>query len=129
MLELTINEKTYQFNFNIAFMRSMNKMHREDAQKLFGEDARSNAGLGVAMMAMFIDDDIDELITVLMEANKGFEPRLKQKDLEDYLDDPDTDIEKVFEEVKNSLSSSNATRKEMKKVGNLLEELEKNETE
>lgn len=128
MMELNINDKVYQFNFNIAFMRAMNKSHKEDAIKLWGENARANSGLSVAMMAVFMDDDIDELISVLMEANKGFEPRLKQKELEDYLDDPDTDIDKVIEEVKNSLSSSNATKKEMKKVEDLLENLD-SETE
>ena len=123
MIELTINDKTYQFNFNIAFMRSMNKLHKEDAQKLWGENARANGGLAVAMMAIFMDDDIDELITVLMEANKGFEPRLKEKELIDYLDAADTDIDELIREVKNSLSSSNATKKEMKKVDSLLEEI------
>lgn len=129
MLELTINEKTYQFNFNIAFMRSMNKAHKEDAKALWGENARANGGLAVAMMAVFMDDDIDELITMLVEANKGMDPQIKKGEIEKYIEDPDTDLDELLESVKNSLSSSNATKKEMKKVDNLLEELNKSETE
>lgn len=127
MLELTINGTDYQFTFSIAFMRAMNKAHKEDAKKLWGENARANGGLAVSMMAVFMDDDIDELITILDESNKGMEPRIKKGEIEKYIEDPDTDLDELLEKVKNSLSSSNATKKEMKKVENLLEEMEKEE--
>lgn len=129
MLELTINDTTYQFNFNIAFMRTMNKTHKEASKELFGENARANGGLAVAMMSVFLDDDIDELITMLDEANKGMEPRIKKVEIEKFIDDPDTDLDELLESVKNSLSSSNATKKEMKKVENLLEDTKRSETE
>lgn len=127
MLKLTINDVEYSFNFNIAFMRTMNKQHKEEAKEIFGENARANAGLAVAMMAVFIDDDIDELINILYEANSGMDPRIKKGTLESYIDDDATDMEGLVAEVKNSLLSRNATKKEMQKVENLLEDLKKNE--
>ena len=48
--------------------------------------------------------------TILYYGNKGQNPRLTEALIEEFIDDPDTDIDDLFEEVMGFLKSSNATK-------------------
>ena len=124
MFTITIKDTTYSFNFNIGFMKEMNKVHKQDAIDTWGEDARKNSGLLYALMAIYVDDDVEELINVLLAANNAFEPKVSEKALIEYLDDENTDIDEVLELVKKSLLTSNSCKKEAKKLENLLKKIE-----
>ena len=127
MFELTINDNEYKFNFGFGFMKDTNKRHKEQAQKLLGDNARKNSGVWIALSNVFYDDDVEELVALLIDANKGFEPRISEKILTEYLDDDTNDIEEMLDTVKKSLLKSNSCKKEMKRVQEMLDQRAKEE--
>lgn len=116
MFELTISEQVYQFKFGIGFMREIDKK-----QKRTENGVTKNIGLQIAI-AGIIDGDIEDLIDVLDISNKTEEPRITRKQIESYIEDEDTDIDKLFEEVLDFLKNSNVTKK---KTAVILEMVEK----
>ena len=73
-------------------------------------------------MLLLIDKDIEALVDVLLAANKGFDRRVTQALLDSFIDDSETDVDSIFEEVLGFLSRANATKK---KTLELIEEAEK----
>ena len=118
MFELTINGAVYQFKFGMGFMRELNKLVKKPVD---GLNIEQNMGLQY-YVAGVIDGDLETLVEVLFTANKTEKPRVTKEALDAYIDDEDTDIDKLFEDVLDFLKNSNATKKTT--LG-LLEELEK----
>lgn len=108
MFEITIKDKTYQFNFGFGFLKEINKAVTVDVDGL--KDVKKNIGLRFKL-AQLLDYDTEALVDVLLAANKGQNPRVSQNELEIYIDSEDTDIEKLFEDVWGFLRSANATKK------------------
>lgn len=108
MMELTINGKVYEFNFGMRFLREVNKKATVQVDGVKG--AEKNVGLRMAV-AGIVDGDMETLVDVLDLANKGQEPRITREVLDNYIDDSDTDIDKLFEDVMDFLKKTNATRK------------------
>ena len=108
MMELTINGQVYQFNFGMGFLREVNKKATAQVDGVKG--AERNLGLRMAV-AGIVDGDVESLVDVLDLANKGRDPRATKTVLDSYIDDPDTDIDKLFEDVMDFLKKTNATRK------------------
>ena len=119
MFELTINEKVYQFNFGIGFLREIDPTVTKTIDGVKGKV--QNMGLQYAIGGV-MDCNIIDIADVLLRANKGFDPRLTQKEVETWLDDPDTDVEKLSEELLDFFKSANATKK---MTLNLIEAVEK----
>ena len=118
MFELTINGNVYGFNFGMGFMREMN---RRISTPVEGLDVKKNIGLQYAV-AGILDGDVEELVNVLEVANRGQELRITRQQLDNYIDDENTDIDKLFEDVLDFLKRANATKKV---TVSLIEELEK----
>lgn len=117
-MELTINGKEYGFRFGIGFVR-----------KLDGKNSFEKSGIKFGMgleseMPKLIMRDVVALSDLLYAANETETPRIKQSELDEYIDNKDTDIETLFDSVVTELKKSNATKL---KVANLLEEMEKEE--
>ena len=102
--ELTINGKTYEFNFGMGFIRQIDPKH---VQKTNG--IAQNIGLYVEM-AKVLDGDIVALYECLRMANKGYTPRLEQADFDKWIEDPSTDIEDVFKTVESFFANSNCCK-------------------
>ncbi|MGN1014288.1 MAG: tail assembly chaperone [Butyricicoccus sp.] len=130
MMELTINGKVYSFHFGFGFLKEIN---RTISVPLDGvPDAKRNLGLRYKVGAL-IDGDVEELVEVLDAANKGCEPRVTRAELVDYIEDENTDIDKLFDTVMDFLSKANCTRKTARAVLDAVEEekrktKERNET-
>lgn len=107
MFELTMNEQVYQFNFGMGFMREINKKIGIPVDGL--PNVKKNIGLQY-YVAMVIDKDVEALVDILDTANKGMNPRITRKVLDAYIDDPDTDIDALFDEVIDFLKQTNATK-------------------
>lgn len=107
MFELTINESVYQFNFGMGFMREINKKVVQPVDDL--KDVKQNIGLRYYVLCL-IGRDIEALVEVLVAANKGLDPRVTPSLIDAYIDNPDTDIEKLFEDVLDFLRNANATK-------------------
>lgn len=107
MFELTMNEQVYQFNFGMGFMREINKKIGIPVDGL--PNVKKNIGLQY-YVAMVIDKDVEALVDILDTANKGMNPRITREVLDAYIDDPDTDIDALFDEVIDFLKQTNATK-------------------
>lgn len=108
MFELTINNTVYQFHFGMGFMREINK---QMSQAIDGvKDATKNVGLRYKIAGL-MDGDVEDLVDVLDAANKGQNPRVMRAALDAYIDDVNTDIDKLFGDVLDFLSNANATKK------------------
>jgi hypothetical protein len=107
MFELTINDNTYQFNFNMGFLREIDPTVTKPIDGVKGKV--QNLGLQYAV-AGIIDKDVMTLVDVLVRANKGFNPRLTVKEVEAYIEDENTDIDRIFDEVLGFLKSANVTK-------------------
>ena len=114
MFELTINENIYQFNFGMGFLREIDPT----VTKPLDDGVKGkvqNLGLNFAVGGI-IDGDLDTLSDVLIRANKGFTPRLSQKDIDAHIENPDTDIDGLFDTVLGFLKSANVTKKATMKM-------------
>jgi len=119
MLELTINGKVYQFNFGMGFLREINRQVCAPVDGL--PDVKRNIGLRFKVLCI-MDGDPEALVDILDAANKGQRERVARSALDAYLDDPDTDVDALCNEVLDFLRSANVTKKT---VNTLLEEIEK----
>ena len=119
MIELTIDNQVYQFNFGMGFMRRVNSNIAIPVDGL--PNVKKNIGLQYAV-AGIIDNDLEVLVNVLDAANEGFSPRVTRAQLDSLIDNPETDVDALFAKVLDFLCSSNATRKITK---TMMEEVEK----
>lgn len=107
MMELTIKEQTYTFNFGMGFLREINKTAITNINGMDG--VKANVGFRLAIINLF-DKDVETLFKVLMIANKGQNPRLTESALEYYIDNECENIAALFDEVLDFLKRSNATK-------------------
>ena len=107
MMELTIKEKVYQFNFNMGFLREVNKKYQKPIDGV--PNAKENVGLQM-IIAGVNAGDCEFLAEVLHAANIGMTPRATMKEIEQYIDECE-DIDKLFDDVIEGLKSANATKK------------------
>ena len=119
MYEIIINGVSYSFCFGMGFLRDANKMACVDVDGL--KDVRKNIGLQL-MIAGLMDGDPETLVNALDLANKGQNPRVTRVLLDSYIDSPDTDIDAVFRDVLDFLRRSNATKKALENLQNLVGE-------
>ena len=108
MMELTIDGNVYEFSFGMGFMREINKRVGTSVDGV--PDVKKNIGLQY-MVASIIDGDVEALVEVLDAANKGKKPRVTRFLLDSYIDDEETDIDALFNEVLDFLGKANATKK------------------
>ena len=108
MFELTINGKVYSFNFGFGFMREIDPKVTKKIDDVNGKT--QNMGVQFAV-AGIIDGDVYELVNVLEAANKGCDPRITRKELEEFIENSDTDIDTIFSDVLGFLKTANCTKK------------------
>ena len=113
MFELTIKGNVYQFAFNMGFLRAANKTLKAPVDGV--PNAEKNVGLRM-MIIDVIDGDMESLVNILDLANAGFTPRVTKDLLDDHINNPETDIDKLFETVLDFLEKSNATRKTLQSI-------------
>ena len=118
MFELTINDKVYQFNFGMGFLREVNSKYQKPIDGLPG--AKENIGLQLLFTGVS-QGGTEYLVDVLEAANKGQNPRVTRGLIDQYIDDCE-DIDKLFDDVIEGLKSANATKKVVMAIW---EELEK----
>ena len=71
---------------------------------------KQDMGLRYAVAGV-IDGDPKAVVDVLELANKGQTPRLTKAALDAFVEDENTDIDALFEDVKGFLSKANVTKK------------------
>lgn len=121
MMELTINGQVYQFNAGIGFMRKMNQRASVNYE---GTNLKRDTGL-TYLVADLMDGDIETLLLTLDAMNEGKDPRLTRKQIEDFLEDENTDIDKVFQDVLDFLKKSNCTKRTVLDIEKAVQEKKK----
>ena len=106
-MELTINGKVYQFKASIAFMRLANNLVEE---KVDNTNLAQKVGLRY-LIAGLIDGDVEQLINALDFMNTGFDQRLTRKEIEDFIEDENVDVDGIFEVVLDFLSKANVSKR------------------
>lgn len=117
--ELTINGVVYQFHFGMGFMREINKLTKQKNNGI-----EENVGLQYACAGL-LDGNPESLVNILLTGNKGCTPRVTQEILDDYIDNPNTDIDKLFDEVLDFLAKANATKRTVTNLQKAVEEAQK----
>ena len=123
MFELTIKGQVYQFNFGIGFTREINKKKQAKSEN----GAVQDVGLNYYIATLYDEDPI-ALVDILELANKTEKPRIARKDLDDFIDDRDTDVSQVCQEILDFFDENNATKKAMETVKKFIEEQMANQT-
>lgn len=115
-MELTIKEQVYQFNFGMGFLREMNRKVTVPVDGI--KDVKRHIGLRYTVSGI-MDGDVEALEELLVAANKDQNPRVTTALLDEYIDDPETDIDQLFEDVldflKNAKLRRNACRRSRKR--------------
>lgn len=119
MMELTISGQVYQFNFGMGFLRNANKTVSEKINN--ATDKKKDVG-ATYMIAGIMDGDPEDLVNALDLANKGQNPRVTRALLDSYIEDPNTDIDQLFEDTLDFLERANATRKLVERLKKRIEE-------
>lgn len=125
-MELTINGQVYQFNFGMGFLRDVNKKIQMPVDNV--KDVSKGIGLRY-MISSVMDGDMEALVDLLDAANKGQSPRVTRDQLDGYIDEQETDIDKLFEDTLGFLRRANATKKTVAEIEKAVaEEKERQET-
>lgn len=120
IMELTINDKVYQFKAGFAFIREVEPMRKQKQNGL-----EEDVGLNMLIGGLY-DRDADDLLTVLYAMNKGQQPRVTRTDLEEYIEECD-DIEGLFKQVNDFLLESNCTKAKTAKLGQMYDRMMENQ--
>lgn len=118
-MELTIKEQVYQFNFGMGFLREMNRKVTVPVDGI--KDVQRHIGLRYTVSGI-MDGDVEALEELLVAANKDQAPRVTTALLDEYIDDPETDIDQLFEDVLGFLKNANATKKCLQEIEKAIEE-------
>lgn len=124
MMELTINGQVYQFNFGMGFLREANKTVSEKINN--ATDKKKDVG-ATYMIAGIMDGDPEDLVNALDLANKGQNPRVTKALLDSYIENPDTDIDQLFEDTLDFLERANATKNIVERLKKRIEEAKENQ--
>lgn len=113
-MELTINDKEYNFIFGFGFIREMNRRYSVVEQGM-----TMKLGLD-STLVNFFNEDIETLIEMLKVANQTESPRVAEKDLISLVDEMGS--EKLFDLVLDELKKSEFTKKKTLTVENRIKE-------
>ena len=102
---LTINGTEYEFNFGFGFVKAISRVKLQDGNEI---------GLQYRVAQLY-DGNPEALVDVLMKARvKTNAPTMEE--LQNWLEDENTDIDAVFEQVLDFLSTTNCTKKQTLKM-------------
>ena len=120
MFELSINGKVYQFNFGFGFLRDLDPTITKKIDGVTGKVEQ----LGVQFaIAGIIDGNVEDLVNVLAIGNKhsGGE-RIDRSEIEKYLENPQTNVDELFEKVLDFLEGANCTKKTVANIQKAIKE-------
>ena len=121
-MEITIKGQSYPLRFGLKFVKEVNGREMAPVDGLIGVEQ----GIGLNLMiANIIDGSIEELASAILTANKTEEPRIKEDDLLEFLEDESTNIDDVFEKVLGFFEKANCTRKMFQNVKKSVETAQK----
>ena len=109
-MELTINEKVYNFKFGIGFVR-----HLDGKSSIKQDGIQFGIGLETLIPNLLTGNTVT-LSDCLFVANMTENPRITQDQIDNYIDDEETNIDSLFDDVLEELKKSNAKKKKAEKL-------------
>lgn len=108
-MTITINGKEVELNFGVRFVRELDK-HMPIRMNVRGVGEQS-FGMALARVVPALQTfDSAMLADVIYYAAWSNKPRPTQEDIDSFIDDPSTDIEKLFDDVISTMKESNAVK-------------------
>lgn len=108
-MTITINGKEVELNFGVRFVRELDK-HMPIKMKVKGMGEQS-FGMALSRVVPGLQTyDTALLADVIYYATWANKARPSQEDIDSFIDDPSTDIEKLFDEVTTAMSESNSVK-------------------
>ena len=108
----------------MGFLREANKTVSEKINN--ATDKKKDVG-ATYMIAGIMDGDPEDLVNALDLANRGQNPRVTRALLDSYIENPDTDIDQLFEDTLDFLERANATKKIVERLKKRIEEAKENQ--
>lgn len=121
MADITINGISYPLVFGMKWLRETNAKVKEPIPGM--KDATFNVGVNLAITQV-LSGSVEYLADVIYTANKGQNPQLTMSAIDAFLENEETDIDAVFESVKDFLSKANVTKKVYHQTAKNMESLE-----
>lgn len=109
-MQIKIDGKKYNLNFGIKFVFLMNQAHHAQEKGI-------NIGMGVNQVAFtLLQKDVVGLAEILENATWINKERPTLNQIYAYLDNPSTDIDKLFNQVSHEVTTANATKSAVKNL-------------
>lgn len=109
-MEITIKGKKYQLNFGVGFVRSLDQH--------YGLSNNAGFSLGMALTKTIPALNSYDTATLAEVIQCAAEPAVSLNDVDALIDDPKTDLEKLFKDVMKEMSEANAVKLAAKNLGN-----------
>lgn len=107
-MQIKVNNKDVNLNFGVRFIRELD---RKIGMTLDIKGVEQNFGMALTKAVPALRSyDVAVLADLLYCAAWDNRERPSQSDIDAYLDDTNTDIDKLFDDVQHELKSSNAAR-------------------
>jgi len=110
-MQVKINNKEVELKFGVKFVRELDKVAGLDVK-----GASFGMGLTKSIPALNTADPavLADVIYSAASTNKAFRP--SQDDVDNFIDDYDGDLEKLFDDVTKEMSAANAIKVALKNV-------------
>ncbi|MFL2069119.1 tail assembly chaperone [Leuconostoc mesenteroides] len=110
-MQVKINNKEVELKFGVKFVRELDKVAGLDVN-----GASFGMGLTKSIPALNTADPavLADVIYSASSTNKAFRP--SQDDVDNFIDDYDGDLEKLFDDVTKEMSAANAIKVALKNV-------------
>lgn len=110
-MQVKINNKEVELKFGVKFVRELDKVAGLDIN-----GASFGMGLTKSIPALNTADPavLADVIYSAASTNKAFRP--SQDDVDNFIDDYDGDLEKLFDDVTKEMSAANAIKVALKNV-------------
>ena len=113
-MHITINKKDVDLNFGVRFVRELDKIA---GMSVNVQGIKQNFGFALPKVIPGLQGyDPAILSTVLYAAAYDNDHRPSQREIDDFIDDPHTDIEKLFDEVLPEMKKANAVKVAVKNL-------------
>ncbi|MBZ1530200.1 tail assembly chaperone [Leuconostoc mesenteroides] len=108
-MQVKINNKEVELKFGVKFVRELDKVAGLDVN-----GASFGMGLTKSIPALNAADPavLADVIYSAASTNKAFRP--SQDDVDNFIDDYDGDLEKLFDDVTKEMSAANAIKVALK---------------
>lgn len=108
-MQVKINNKEVELKFGVKFVRELDKVAGLDVN-----GASFGMGLTKSIPALNTADPavLADVIYSVASTNKAFRP--SQDDVDNFIDDYDGDLEKLFDDVTKEMSAANAIKVALK---------------